>query len=209
VADAVLDRLGVLVQDDDLVTPFLPAAVWPTVGARTLGRLPQRWRFEPRNLSFTDGLDRWELFGDAEGFHRRQDYTCAAGTGSVTLASAAQEPDGYAVLVQTIFADDYRGRTVTFRGELRWHDVAGHAALHLVTGRPTEPPGPQLHDRGTRGQVATGSGDWTWHEVTMLVPGDADLIRFGLSLTGRGRVDLRNAELTAADLTAAELADGA
>jgi hypothetical protein len=27
------------------------------------------------------------------------------------------QPSGFAVLVQTIYADDYRGRTVTFRGQ--------------------------------------------------------------------------------------------
>ena len=32
----------------------------------------------------------------------------------------------------------------------------------------------------------------------MPVPGDADAIRFGISLTGRGRVELRNAELSSA-----------
>jgi hypothetical protein len=32
----------------------------------------------------------------------------------------------------------------------------------------------------------------------MSVPGDAGVIRFGIALTGRGRVELRSPELTAA-----------
>ena len=32
----------------------------------------------------------------------------------------------------------------------------------------------------------------------MPVPGDAGVIRFGISLTGRGRIELRNPELTPA-----------
>jgi hypothetical protein len=191
VADAVMDRLAVPVADEDLLTPFVPAAA-----ARQLGRRAQRWRFEPRNLSFTDGLDRWELYGD-EGQSHLQDFSCAAGSGSVTLASAVQEPHGSAVLVQTVFADDYRGRPVTFRGELRTQDVAGHAGLHLATGRPDEPPGAHLYGRGVASLTVPGSSDWAPHVVTAQVPGDAEVVRFGLSLTGRGRVELRHAELTA------------
>jgi hypothetical protein len=190
VADATLARLGVTVRDDDLVSPFIPAA------ARPLGHPPQRWRFEPRNLTFTDGIDRWALSGDA-GERHLQDYSCTTGSRSVTLTSAVQEPHGSAVLVQTIFADDYRDRSVTFRGELRTQDVVGHAGLHVATGRSNEPPGAHLYSRGASSLTAPGSSDWARYEVTAHVPGDAEVVRFGLSLTGRGRVDLRNAELTA------------
>jgi hypothetical protein len=191
VADAVLDRLAVPVEDDDLLTPFIPAEA-----AEQQARRAQRWRFEPRNLTFADGLDRWELFGDAGQCHL-QDYSCTAGSRSVTLTSAVQEPHGSAVLVQTIFADDYRGRSVTFHGELRTQHVVGHAGLHLATGRPNEPPGAHLYGRGASSLTAPGSSDWASYEVTAQVPGDAEVVRFGLSLTGRGRVELRNAELAA------------
>ncbi len=40
-----------------------------------------------------------------------------------------------------------------------------------------------------------GSHDWTGHEVAAEVPGDAVVVRFGITLTGRGRLGLRNAEL--------------
>ncbi len=52
VADAVMDRLAVPVPGDDMLAPFLPSAP-----ARPPGR-PAR-RFEPRNMTFTDGLDYW------------------------------------------------------------------------------------------------------------------------------------------------------
>jgi hypothetical protein len=190
VPDAVLARLGVPVQDDDLVTPFIPAPA-----ARQGAQGARRWRFEPRNLAFTDGLDSWELVGHAGESHL-QDYSCAAGSRSVTLASAVEEPRGSAVLAQTIFADDYRGHPVAFRGELRTEDVAGQAGLRIAAGRATEPPGAHLYNRGARSPVGTGSTGWTRHEVAMQVPGDAEVVRFGVSLTGRGRVELRNAELT-------------
>jgi hypothetical protein len=149
-------------------------------------------------MTFADGLDYWELAGDfpGDGQPHWQDYSCTAADRSAVLASAVPEPLGFAVLVQTIDADDYHGRTVTFRGRLRTAGVAGHAGLHLAAGRADEPPGAHLRDRGASSLTAPGSSDWTWHEVTMPV-GDASVIRFGISLAGRGRIELRNAELTA------------
>jgi hypothetical protein len=95
-------------------------------------------------------------------------------------------------------ADDYRGRTVSFRGQLRTTDMAGQAGLHLaVSGPPDGPIGALL--LGHRSSLtAPFSSDWTWHEVTTPVPGEARAIRFGISLTGRGRIELRGAELTPA-----------
>jgi bifunctional DNase/RNase len=190
VADAVMDRLAVPVQGEDALAPFLlPAPRRPPASPG------QRWRFEPRNLAFTDGLDYWELAGSflAAGQPHWQDYSCTAEGRSAVLASAVPEPSGFAALVQTIHADDYRAGTVTFRGQLRTTGVVGRAGLHLATDEPDEPAG-----------AAPVSGDWTWHEVTMPVPAGADAIRFGISLTGRGRVELRNAELSPARPEAGE-----
>ncbi len=200
VADAVMDRLAVPVQGGDLHAPFLlPAAV------RTPGDPRQGRRFEPRIMAFTDGLDRWELAGSflAAGRLHWQDFSCAAADQSAVLISAVPEPSGSAVLFQEIFADDYRGRTVIFRGQLRTSGVDGQAGLqqaglHLAAGAAYEPPGAQLRDRGGSSLTGPGSSGWAWHAVTVTVPGDAGVVRFGISLTGRGRVELRNPELTAA-----------
>jgi len=194
VADAVMDRLAVPVHGEDVHAPFLlPAA------DRTPGRPGHRRRFEPRNMAFTDGLDYWELAGsflDA-GRPHWQDYSRAVADGTAVLASAVPEPSGFAVLLQEIYADDYLGRTVTFRGQLRTAGVAGQAGLHLAAGRPVDPPGEHLRGRGVSSLTAPGSSDWTWHEVTMPVH-DAGVIRFGISLAGRGRIELRHPELSPA-----------
>jgi len=192
VADKVMDRLAVPVPGEDVLAPFLPPA-----DARPPGR-PAR-RFEPRNMAFTDGLDHWELAGSFsdDGQAAGPDYSCTAADQSAVLAAAVPEPAGSAVLVQAIFADDYRGAAVTFRGQLRATDVVGQAGLHLAVSGPasesmaTRP----LLDHGSSA-AAPGSSDWTWHEVTVPVPGEATAIRFGISLASRGRVELRGAELT-------------
>ena len=101
-------------------------------------------------------------------------------------------------MIQAVAAEDYRGAVVTFRGQLRTTDIAGEAGLHLAVRRPPDGPlGAPLLDHGSS-LTAPGSSDWTWHEVRMPVPGDASVIRFGISLAGRGRVELRGAELAAA-----------
>ena len=201
VADAVMDRLAVPVHGEDVHAPFLlPSAVRPP------GDPGQRQSFEPRNMAFTDGLDRWELAGSflAAGRPHRQDYSRAAADRSAVLASAVPEPSGSAVLFQEIYADDYRGRTVTFRGQLRTTGVACEAGCIWPRAGPSTLPANSLRDRGGSSLTGPGSSDWTWHEVTLPVPGDAGVIRFGISLAGRGRIELRDAELSPARPETAE-----
>jgi len=209
VADEVMDRLAVPVAGEDMLAPFLPPADARPPGGAGRGR-----RFEPRNMAFTDGLDYWELAvsSSGDGQPAWQDYSCTAADQSAVLAATVPEPAGFAVLVQTIAAADYRARTVTLRGQLRTTDIAGQAGLHLAVGGPPAGPfgamlrdhgpavpfGAMVRDHGGSSLTAPGSSDWTWHEVTMPVPGEATAILFGISLTGRGRIELRGAELSPA-----------
>jgi hypothetical protein len=196
VADEVMDRLAVPVEGEDMLAPFLQPADARPSGSPRLER-----RFEPRNMAFTDGLDYWELAGNFtdDGQPAGPDYSCTAAGQSAALAATVPEPAGSAVLVQAVYADDYRDRTVTFRGQLRATGLAGQAGLHLAVSGPasvsmaTRP----LLDHRSR-PAAPGSSDWTWHEVTVPVPGEATAIRFGISLAGGGRIELRGAELTPA-----------
>ena len=188
VADEVMDRLAVPVAGEDMLAPFLPPADARPPGGAGRGR-----RFEPRNMAFTDGLDYWELAVGASAYGRPAgpDYSCTAAGRSAVLAATVPEPAGSAVLIQTIAAEDYRDTGVTFRGQLRATGIAGQAGLHLAAVAPF---GALLRDHGSS-QTAPGGSDWTWHEVTVPVGGEATGIRFGISLTGRGRVELRGAEL--------------
>ncbi len=194
VADAVMDRLAVSVPGEDMLAPFLPPADARPGGPR------QSRRFEPRNMAFTEGLDYWELAGSFtdDGQPAGPDYSCTAAGQSAVLAATVPEPAGSAVLAQAIAAEDYRGAAVTFRGQLRATGMAGQAGLHLAVRRPPdEPLGAPLLDHGSS-LTGSGSSDWTWHEVTVPVPAEAAVIRFGISLAGRGRIELRGAELTPA-----------
>jgi hypothetical protein len=181
---AVLDRLAVPVAGDDLITPFLDRV--PPVARERPGRARRRPRYEPRNMEFTDGLDRWDL---DQTDH--EDYTAAADGPCAVLSSAVSRPVGTAALVQSIFADDYRGATVVFRAQVRAAPRTEQAGLRLEilsrwwrTGRAHE----------YHGVTVPGRGGWATHEITAPIPAEADTIRFGITLSGPGGIFLRHPE---------------
>jgi hypothetical protein len=226
-ADAVLDRLAVPVPGDDPLAPFAGrvSSAAPThagYGRRPLAPLRgPRPRYEPRNLDFADGLERWDLDtwpspdpdrpdpgrpdpdrqGAADG---GLDYAAAVEGPSAVLYSAVPRPAWPAALVQAIYADDYRGATVAFSGELRADFLtgqAGQAGLRLEIVRHWWPGGMAIGN-AREDHALTFAGRiraWTRHELTVRIPADANLIRFGIGLTGSGRVALRNPDLRRAE----------
>jgi RNA polymerase sigma-70 factor (ECF subfamily) len=178
-------------------------------------------RYEPRNMGFADGLDRWLLggsFAEHASASHWQDYTCAAEHGTVVLSSAVPRPEGFAFLAQEMFADDYLGAVIAFRGSFRIADTAGDAAgaetasraglfirvrrgQDIGSGRDIRGP---LTEDAVRSDPSNhivtiaGGRDWTRHEVTARVPDDCDTVVFGIFLAGPGRIELRDAELTRA-----------
>jgi RNA polymerase sigma factor (sigma-70 family) len=192
VDDPVMDRLARPVTGPDLLSQFRSQETVPR---------PSRRRFEPRNMTFTDGLDRWQLGGtflrQGTGF----DYSATTEDGRAILTAARPEPTGFAFLAQEIEPDDYRGRTVTFRGELRTAQADGRAGLALRAASPGQPTPPRAaspdpwEDPANHFAFAAGTGAWTQYEVTAQIPADASLIRFGIFLNGAGQIELRNAQL--------------
>jgi hypothetical protein len=188
VPDAVMDRLGAPAAGDDLLTPFLDR-VPPADRERSMPG--ERPRYEPRNMDFADGLDRWNLI---DIVHREVPggYMASLEGQSATLSSAVQRPAGSALLLQAIYAEDYRGGAVTFSGEIRTDHRTEQAGLRLLVSRHVERGEPIREDRSF---TVSGRTEWTRHEITALVPGDANMIAFGIELTGPGLVALRNPAL--------------
>lgn len=209
VSDTVMAQLAV--PEGTSVPGPLPA---PTARVLHLGDRP---RYEPRNMQFAAGLDRW-LLGGSFTEHTSEshwhDYTCAAGQGTATLSAAVPQPEGFAFLAQGMFADDYLDAVITFRGHIRIsraddEKAAGRAGLFLRiergrdigSGRSIRGPLTEdavLADPNNHIVTATIGGDWTRHEVTARVPGDCTTVMFGVFLAGAGRVELRDAELARA-----------
>jgi RNA polymerase sigma-70 factor (ECF subfamily) len=209
VADQVLDRLAIPRSDDDGPVPLPePAAALAILSPGT------RPRYEPRNLAFADGLDRWVLGGSFTGHASHahwQDYSSAAENGIAVLSATVPQPAGFAFLGQEMFADDYRGAVVTFRGEFRIQGTAGAAAgdagapsraglfLRVVSGADVRQPRTEraaISDPDNHLVMISGDGDWTSHQVTARVPEDGNSVAFGVFLAGRGRIEMRHTELT-------------
>jgi hypothetical protein len=107
VADPVMDRLAALAG----------SGAGRSAPVSQPGRDHGRPRYEPRNLVFGAGLDGW-MFDGSLSKHASEahwnDYSFVA-EGVEVIRSAVARPAGFAMLRQVIFADDYRGATVTFR----------------------------------------------------------------------------------------------
>jgi hypothetical protein len=214
----VLDRLAVPVPGDDLLTPFLdrvPSAARAQPGRGLPGRRP---RYEPRNLDFADGLDRWDLDpgpdpGPASGPDPGPACVAVAEGPSAVLSSGGPgrpggpgvpRPPGSATLLQAIFADDYRGAAVTFSGEIRADPLTEQAGLRLEIIQNWLRVGRVREDHGV---TISGHRPWTRYEITARIPADADQIRFGITLTGSGLIALRNPELRRAEPGAKPIAE--
>ena len=186
-AAEVLDRVAVPVSGEDLLTPLLHR-VPEAAQVVPFGLRAQRPRFEPRNLDFADGLSRWDLDPGPRREAASADYSAAAEGNSAVLSSAGPRPAGSAALVQAIFADDYRGASVVFRGEIRAEPGTEQAGPRLEIFR-------HWRAREDHDVTVVGGRDWTPYEITALIPEDAVMIRFGVVLGGAGRVGLRNPTL--------------
>jgi RNA polymerase sigma-70 factor (ECF subfamily) len=203
VSDPMMDRLAVPGDDGPLQLPA-PAAALAALS------LDPRQRYEPGNLEF-DGLDGWQLggsFTEHASHSHWQDYSCAAEHGTAVLSSTVPQPAGFAFLAQEMYADDYRGATITFRAEFRTDGpvssaAANSAGLFLRANQGWDIRGP-LTERAAHADpnntivpIAAGR-DWTSHEVTAQVPDDAGFLVFGIFLAGSGRIELRHPTLTRA-----------
>jgi RNA polymerase sigma-70 factor (ECF subfamily) len=198
VAEPVMDRLAVPLPAEGRVPLPEPAAA---LAVLSVGR---RQRYEPRNLAFADGLDGWMLGGSftqhASDSHW-QDYSSAADDGIAVLSATVPQPAGFAFLGQEMFADDYRGDTVTFRGEFRARGTAqGRTGLLLrvVSGLGTRLPLTEraaVNDPDNNLVMISGDREWTSHQVTARVLDDSNSVVFGVFLAGPGRIEMRNAEL--------------
>jgi hypothetical protein len=116
--------------------------------------------------------------------------------GAAVLSAAVPEPAGFAFLGQEIYADDYLGRTVVFRGRIRAQDTRDAGLFVRVRGpldvrSPITARAALADPRNHVGVVPAGSA-WSEHEITAEIPADANTIVFGIFLAGRGRIDLKD-----------------
>lgn len=142
----------------------------------------------PQDQGLDVGLDDWVLGGSFRGCStvaHWQDYSATTEDGVATLCGDGN-PCGEAFLGWGVNAASHRGARVTFRGEVRAMNVTGRAELRLQIFTRDRSHSVQKHSR-----AITASHDWTSYELTAYVPGDAELMRVSLNLTGPGQVALQ------------------
>ena len=203
VAAPVMDRLAVPARGD--AQPAADAPAPPASGAAPAGPSRPRPRYEPRNLSFADGMDHWLFAGNFTEHASRShwhDFACTIENGVAVISSAVPDPAGFAALGQEVLAEDYRGATITVRGEFRAAAPAGRAGLFLRANEGHAVRGPLveadlLADPDNNVTPVASTADWTPYEVTARVEDDLDAFVFGIFLAAPGRLELRHAEFSA------------
>jgi hypothetical protein len=113
--------------------------------------------------------------GDREGPDGRR----AAG-----LRFAADEPGGFATVMQTIDASAFRGRRIRFRALVR-SELAGRGGLWM---RVDEPDGLFSAFDNMQDRQIIGTTAWERHDVVLDVGERSGAVAFGLLLEGAGAI---------------------
>lgn len=173
-------------------TPTLLLALGVALAAPLSGRAQERMAVPGWQAVFTDPGE----YGIAAEPLRR---TGGAGLMGVGIASTMPSPRGSALLLQSIKADDYRGRRIRFSAWLRTDEVNGQAGLFArVDGGGVVQTSDYM-----LGRTIDGNTRWTQYAVVLDVPRDAIGITFGLQLTGPGELFADDASFEAVDVSVA------
>lgn len=159
------------------------------IGGQQTLKLPEGW------VTTGSNSDRYEM-----GI----DDSLPKGTALIRSkdGGAASEGGGFGTLMQSIVADDFRGRRVRLSSELRAENVTGAATIWL---RADGAQGQcltfdNMEKRVTNGVLA-GTTGWSRRDIVLDIPQEADSLHFGFYLRGSGTAYARGFELQEVDET--------
>jgi hypothetical protein len=137
----------------------------------------------------SDVPDGWSLLGSAPeeyeaGVTLSQAYSRA---GSGYLKSNSAEPTGFGTLMQEIDAFNYRGTRVRLTAIIKAVEVGDWAGMWMRVDGPSR-RGVSFDNMSDR--PIGGTVDWRPYEIVLDVPGDSEVIAFGVLLNGTGEVFL-------------------
>jgi hypothetical protein len=153
------------------------------------GQLPEGW-FKAGNdpADYDMGVDTTERHGGkASGF----------------IKAKADDPKGFATLMQTFRADDYRGKRLRLSGYVKADKIDQWAGLWMRIDGETKTLGfDNMQDRGIK-----GTSDWKKYDMVLDVPKDSINIAFGILLVGKGQawVDDLQFEVVGEDIKATNM----
>jgi RNA polymerase sigma factor (sigma-70 family) len=156
---------------------------------------PFGFAYEPQNLGFEEGLKGWNLAGmNPDNYEIGIDSTTKwGGTASGFLKAKISETGGYATLMQSFNAENYKGNRLRLAAYLKCEDVEIRAglAMDMVSNKLGRNLGhDDMYDRPLK-----GTRDWQKCEVVLDVPPEAETICVAAILYGKGKVWLDEAKL--------------
>jgi hypothetical protein len=131
------------------------------------------------------------------------------GRAGAFIKGRSASPAGFGTLMQSISADEYRGKRVRFSADVRTAGVAGWAGLWMrVDGawREARLP-PMLAFDNMRGRPIKGTRDWARYGVVLDVASEASGISFGILLEGAGQawMDALRLEVVGTDVATTDV----
>ena len=153
---------------------------------------------QPQNLDFARGLEGWA--NDNPTHDADKSYAIGIpkngrlpGKRSATLMSTVEKPQSYGTLMQNFQpGEEYRGKRIRLSAYLRTQEVAKEAGLWIVIYDKKHPEGRNMEKAPIKGTT-----DWTRYEWVLDVPDTAQMISFGIDLTGRGKVGVDHFKIEA------------
>jgi hypothetical protein len=144
----------------------------------------------------------WTRAGNApEHFKYLTDVAQGRGVGKrmATIVSDFSHPvpagKYFGTMMQSISAQDYRGKRIQLSGMLRTNSAGGGALWMRIVNAE----GKVLGFDNMDSRQLTGTRDWEKHFIVLDVPADGAEIDFGFLLDGRGEVDATELALNEVD----------
>jgi WD40 repeat protein/tRNA A-37 threonylcarbamoyl transferase component Bud32 len=160
----------------------------PTTAA-TMHPSPVNLDFEEAHARVPEGwhsMSRGSEKGYATGLDTAVRHT---GTASGFIKAVSPEPRGSASLMQSVMADDYRGKRLRVSAYVKGDNLDFGAWLYMnttISGAPA--PGGYLAYDSTYDKRTKGTSDWRKHEIVLDVPARSASIAFGFEMNGKGQV---------------------
>ncbi len=149
----------------------------------------------------------WHLAGsNPQGFEvgvdANQTYQNHA---SAFLKSTQSTVEGFGTLMQSIQAEQYKGKKVRLSGQVKSQEVAGWAGLWMRIDQGKD----VIAFDNMENRSIKGTSEWQQYDVVLEVPKDATVISFGILLSGGGEVWLSNTkfDVVAADVPVTNVPD--
>lgn len=144
------------------------------IEGRLISELPAGWKVRGPHIGV-----RPENFG----VFTEYEITRSGKAGCVLSVDATRNDWG--TLMQSFYADDYRGLRVRFGGWMKTYRVSGWAGLWMGVDTETleEVAFDDMEDR-----AVSGTSDWTHYDVVLDVDQYATVINIGVKLYGTGQV---------------------